>query len=148
MFEINEIEFKKLLEYLDKIFTEEKVEIDSNGMMGLHYYGLIFEDYFSDSVISTQYLDMNDYLYTEYELEYHDNKSLLEQYENIVEDKRCKVIEAFYNILYLSHYSCQQINVQSVLNRIKNFLSRLNFEIIEQEHIGVNIHQNNKLGEL
>lgn len=147
VFQINEIEFKKLLEYLDKIFTDEKVEIDFNGMMGLHYYGLIFEDYFSDSVISTQYLNMNDYLYTEYDIDYYDNKSLLEQYGNIVEDKRCKVIEAFYNILYLSHYSCHQINVQSILNKIKNFLSRLNFEIIEQEHIGVNIYQNNRVGE-
>ena len=52
---ITESAFKKLLEYLDNIFTKEKVEINSNGMMGLHYYGLIFEDYFSDSILSTQY---------------------------------------------------------------------------------------------
>lgn len=147
VFQISETEFKKILEYLDKIFTKEKVEIDSNGMMGLHYEGLIFEDYFLDSVISVQYLDMNDYLHTEYNLEYYDNKSLLAQYEHIVQEKRYKVIEAFYNILYLSHYSCLGIDVQSILNKIKNFLLRLNFEIIEQEHIGVNIYPNNKIGE-
>ncbi len=144
---MGEIEFKKLLEYLDKFFIEEKVEIDSKGMLGLHYYGLIFEDYFSASVISTQYLDMNDYLHAEYDLKYYDDKSLVEQYENIEKEKRCKVIEAFYNILYLSHYSYQEIDVQSILNRIKNFLSRLNFEITEQEYIGVQISQNNKIGE-
>lgn len=78
MFQISEIEFKKLLEYLDKIFTKEKVEINSNGMMGLHYYGLIFEDYFSDSIIAVQYLDINDYLHTEYGIKYCDSKGLLE----------------------------------------------------------------------
>lgn len=147
MFEINENEYKKLLEYLDRLFTKEKVEIDVNGLMGLHYYGLIFEDYFYDSVISVQYLDMNDYLCTEYELEYYDDKPLLEQYKSILQEKRCKVIEAFYNILYLSHYSYQEIDIHSILNKIKNFLLRLNFRVIEQENIGVNIYLNSKIGE-
>lgn len=146
-FKINEIEFRKLLEYLDNNFTKEKVEIDSNGLMGLHYYGLIFDDFFSDSVISTQYLDINDYISSEYKLEYYDDKSLLEQYQNIAQEKRCKVIEALYNILFLSHYTCKDINVQNILNKIKNFLVRQNFEINEQENIGVNIYKNNKMGE-
>lgn len=54
VFNITELAFKKLLEYLDSIFTKEKVEISSSGMMGLHYYGLVFEDYFSDSILSMQ----------------------------------------------------------------------------------------------
>lgn len=144
---ITESAFKKLLEYLDNIFTKEKVEINSNGMMGLHYYGLIFEDYFSDSILSTQYLDINDYFHSEYELEYSDDKSLVEQYGLIPQEKRCKVIESLYNILYLSHFGNKEINIQCVLNKIKNYLFRLNIEIIEQEHIGIQVYQNSKIGE-
>lgn len=144
---MNEKDFNKLLEYLDEIFIKEKVKIDSNGLMGLHYYGLIFEDYFCDSVITTQYLDINDYFNAEYNLNYCDDISLVEQYKNIIQVKRHKIIEAFYNILYLSHYKCNEIDVESVLNKIKNYLIRINFKVIEQEHIGVVINQNNKIGE-
>lgn len=144
---INELEFNKLLEYLDKYFTDEKVEIDSYGRMGVHYDGLVFEDFFSDSIISVDYLDINDYLQTKYGLEYQDDKSLQEQYGKILQGKRHKVIEAFYNILYLSHYSYKGMDLSNILNKIKNFLIRLNFEVLEQEHIGVTIAQNNKIGE-
>ena len=147
VFHISEIEFNKLLEYLEKQFTDEKVEIDSYGRMGIHYEGLIFEDYFSNSIISVEYLDINDYLHTEYGLEYQDDKNLQEQYGKISQEKRHKVIEAFYNILYLSHFSYKGIDTSYILNKVKNYLIRLNFEVVEQEHIGVTINQNNKIGE-
>lgn len=115
--------------------------------MGLHYDGLIFEDYFNDSIISTEYLDINDYLNTKYKIEYVDNKSLFDQYKDVVQKQRSDIIEAFYNILYLSHYSNQEIHVNGILNKIKNFLARLNFKVIEQEHVGVEIYLNNKIGE-
>lgn len=146
MIKINETNFIRLLEYLDKNFTKEKVEIDSNGIMGLHYYGLIFEEYFSDSVISVEYLDINDYLQSQYSIEYYDNRSLVDQYKDTVEENRCKIIEAFYNILYLSHYTYTGIDVKYILNKVKNFLSRYNYRVIEQEYIGVNIYLNNKIG--
>ena len=146
MIYINEIDYKKLLSYLDKYFTKEKVEIDSNGMMGSHYDGLIFEDYFSDCIISAEYLDIYDYLQSKYGIDYYDDKSLLEQYSEIQQEKRYEIIEAFYNILYLSHYNYVGVNVQNILNKVNNFLNRLNFRVLEQKHIGVTIQQNNKLG--
>ena len=147
VFIINDLAYKKLLEYLDNIFTKEKVEIDKNGMMGLHYYGLIFEDYFEDSILSAEYLDIYDYFHTQYSLDYNDNESLIEQYELISTEKRCKVIESLCNILYLSHHENNEINIQNILNKIKNYLLRLNVEVSEQENVGIQIYLNSKIGE-
>ena len=55
--------------------------------------------------------------------------------------------ESFYNILYLSHFENKEINIQYILNKIKNYLFRLNIEVLEQEHIGVQVYQNSKIGE-
>ncbi len=147
VFIINEKKYKKLLKYLDSIFTLEKVEINPNGLMGVHYYGLIFDYYFNDSVISVEYLDIKDYFQSKYNLQYCDTKSLQEQYGEILPQKRCMVIESVYNILYLSHYKCQEIDTYCILNKIKNYLSRINIDVVEQKHVGVCINENSKIGD-
>lgn len=72
--------FDKLLNYYDNQFTIEKVEIDSQGSMGMHYDGLNFDEYFEDSIMSIDYLDIEDYFNKEANVNYNDNQSLVYQY--------------------------------------------------------------------
>lgn len=45
----------KLFEYYDSIFFEEKVEIEQNGRMGMHYDGLNLDIYLENSVLDIDY---------------------------------------------------------------------------------------------
>ena len=51
----------KLFEYYDSIFFEEKVEIEQNGRMGMHYDGLNLDIYLENSVLDIDYLSIEDY---------------------------------------------------------------------------------------
>ena len=61
-----------ILKFLDKCLTVEKVEIDSRGMYGTHYEGLILDVYFEDSILSIDYLNIEDYFLTTINYNYKD----------------------------------------------------------------------------
>lgn len=120
----------KLFEYYDKIFFEERVEIDERGNMGVHYNGLVFDSYLNNSVLGIDYLSIEDYFETVANITYYETESLFNQYgkENI--ETKLKVISAILTLVFVSTYNSEMKD--SIIDRSKAFLKRFGLEVEEK----------------
>lgn len=112
----------QLLSFFDKEYIREKVEVDSNGMMGLHYDGLIFDECLENSLFQYDYLDIVDYFKTVAGVEYRDSMGLYEQYSDKTEIVKIKVIRAILSLLKITSYESE--HCEQVINKALKFLER------------------------
>ena len=136
--------FDKLLNYYDNQFTIEKVEIDSYGSMGMHYYGLNFDEYLEDSIMSIDYLDIEDYFSKEANANYVDDQSLVYQYSQKSSDEKLKIMEAILSLIVHSNYKKDLTN--KIYDKTNNYLKRANLEL-RNDNDYIKIINNKKVNE-
>ncbi len=118
--------FKKILNYLDKKYWENKTD-ETNW----NYYGLILDAHFENSVLSIDYLDICDYLDVNGNFSFVEDTGLAAQYNDISENKYLLLIQNLLNILHQSHLDKEQ-NV-NVITRVTKVLNRENIKTIIPE---------------
>ncbi|OSB19169.1 hypothetical protein B2H94_08705 [Clostridium sporogenes] len=121
----------KLFEYYDSIFFREKVEIDRYGKMGIHYDGLVFDEYLSNSILEIDYLSIEDYFDIVAEAKYCETESLFAQYSNLSIEKKLKVISAILSLINFSTYR-EEIK-DTLIKKSTAFLQRFGLEVTEDE---------------
>ena len=94
----------RLIQYIDKLFWEEKVHI-INGSMGDHYDGLTFDYYFDNSIYSIDYIDVYDYFIVRTAVAIEEEKKLWDQVKDLSIDKKVLVIESILNLLNKTTYN-------------------------------------------
>ena len=105
-----ETKLNKLFEYFDELFLEEKVEIDNSGRMGLHYDGLVLDEYLESSVLGIDYLSIEDYFDSKAQVKFYKGNSLFNQYSEEHLDTKLKVISAILSLVNISNYRANQKN--------------------------------------
>lgn len=118
----------RILEFLDKCLTIEKVEIDSYGRYGAHYDGLMLDEYFDSSILSIDYLDIEDYFLTTIKYNYKDYISFYSQNNDKEISFKIKLIQQILNILNLSKYADE--SGKKIVKKVERIL----------EQLGVTIH--------
>jgi tRNA A-37 threonylcarbamoyl transferase component Bud32 len=109
-------EFIKLLKYFDGILWDRKT-ID-----GWNYNGLILDAFFDMSILSIDYLNIYDYFSSNGVFSFVETEFLENQYLDVNEDKRIKVIENILNVYKYSTYDKNQSEM--VLSKVIKFLDR------------------------
>lgn len=124
-----ENKINQLLEYFDKNFSEERVEIDGWGNMGTHYIGLTFDDYLSDSIYDIEYLSVENYFDVEAGVPYKENLSLCQQYGKLDINLKIKVISCILNLINVS--SRNEEKKEYILRKSITFLNKFGLEVNE-----------------
>lgn len=127
--EVVEDKINQLLEYYDKVFIEEKCEIDEWGKMGTHYMGLTLDLYFSESIYDIDYLSIENYFDVEAGVPYKEDTSLCQQYGKLDMNSKIKVISCILNLIKASSRNAD--NKEYILNKSISFLKRFGLEIID-----------------
>lgn len=123
----------KLFEYYDSIFFEEKVEIEQNGRMGMHYDGLNLDIYLENSVLDIDYLSIEDYFETNANVKYNETNSLFNQYSNQSIEIKQKVIGAILTVVRSSTY--REEMKETIIKKSSSFLGRFGLELEEKDGI-------------
>ena len=118
--------FQKILSYLDKKYWNQKTT-ETNW----NYYGLILDYHFENSVLSIDYLDINDYFDVNGNFVFEEDKLLGEQYNSVSEEKCLQLIQNILNILHHSQFN-KEFN-SHVVTVIKN--------VLEREYVKVTLHE-------
>ncbi|MBP1924675.1 tRNA A-37 threonylcarbamoyl transferase component Bud32 [Sedimentibacter acidaminivorans] len=121
----------KLFEYYDTIFFDERVEIDRFGKMGMHYDGLMFDEYLSNSILDIDYLSIDDYFDKVADVKYYQTESLFSQYSNLDIEKKLKVISAILSLINFSSY--RETSKDTIIKKSKAFLQRFGLEVEEKD---------------
>lgn len=130
---MNKLEINKIFEYYDSIFLEERVEIDSQGRMGLHYDGLSLDYYFENSVLSIDYLSIKDYFDTVANVTYYETETLFKQYSDEKIENKIAVIEAILTLIHNSSYNSEM--TERVISKSEAFLKRFGLELVNNNGI-------------
>ncbi|ACB85100.1 protein kinase domain-containing protein [Natranaerobius thermophilus] len=100
---MNYTEYIKLLRYFDNYLWDKKV-----GETNYNYNGLILDAYFELSILSIDYLDIEDFFDCNGKFKYDETKLLSEQFKEVKNpDKKLKLIENILNIFNLSSYNTE-----------------------------------------
>ncbi|EOU1910549.1 hypothetical protein GZ981_000395 [Clostridium perfringens] len=119
--------YTRILNLLDKYLWEYKVS-----ETGFNYTGIILDYHFESSILSIDYIDIEDFFEENGELELKECTTLIEQYETLNTEKRLRLLENILSILNLSTNN-KEIN-QKLINRITNILKK-DFVRVEKEII-------------
>ncbi len=133
-------EFKKLLKYFDEALWTLKTSETT-----WKYNGLILDVYFENSVLSIDYLDIEDYFSTDDGFEYNETTLLLDQFLEVSEEKRLKVIEKVLNILKHTKEN-QEVSI-SIFDKVIRFLQRTQIKISNPPYGLLVLYENDKVGE-
>ncbi len=114
--------FIVILNYYNEYLWDRK--IDENGW---NYYGLILDYYFLNSVLSVDYLSLEDFFLSNGELSISETTCLVEQYEDVSEEQRLYVIQNILNILKFSTMNVEK-NIKTITATI-NSLKRKNIKV-------------------
>ena len=108
-----------------------------------YYSGLILDYYFDNSVLSVDYLNIEDY-FNEKQICYVEDKKLVEQLSSLDEEKYLIFIERILNILKFSKYD----NVCSgeMLKKSEAYLSRQGFIVFNQSTNPIEVKIDNEIG--
>ena len=115
-------DFVKLLKYFDSILWDRK-----STETGWNYNGLILDAYFDMSILSIDYLDIEDFFDSFSDLKFNETEYLYEQFKDINEDRRIKLIEGVLNIFKHSSYNNELSD--SVFGKAIGFLKRNDIEV-------------------
>lgn len=114
--------FKNILDFFDKNLYGNKVS-DT----GFFYSGLIIDDYFDNSILSIDFLNLNFYLEDIGDTEFDEKESFSNLYLNIAEDKRIILVEKILKIL--KHTSSNKEENQQIIEKVLGFLKNNNYTI-------------------
>jgi len=131
-------EYTKILSYFDKKFWDGKTT-----ETGWNYYGLILDAYFENSVLSIDYLDIEDYFQNNGGLSFVDDKFLEEQYAGVQSNKRLQILQCILNILKLSTIKKEQSN--QIIGVVTNVLNRFNVKVVNPETGPIDVFLNDIL---
>lgn len=115
-------EYKKILNYLNDELWDIKVT-DTNW----NYNGLILDRFFDMSVLSIDYLDLDDFFYSNGGFMFSEIEPLVNQYGDCEEEQRTKLIENILNILKQSTLDKKLSN--NILGKVIKFLERHDIKV-------------------
>lgn len=118
--------YMKVLNHFDKHFWERKTD-ETNW----NYYGLILDWYFDQSVLSIDYINIEDFFDCNGGFSYVDDTYLSEQYSNLPIKKCLQVLENILNIL--KHTSVNKEQNLHMVNIVTKVLLRDNVKVINPE---------------
>ncbi|MFR8734813.1 MAG: protein kinase domain-containing protein [Clostridium perfringens] len=132
--------YTRILNLLDKYLWEYKVS-----ETGFNYTGIILDYHFESSILSIDYIDIEDFFEENGELELKECTTLIEQYETLNTEKRLRLLENILSILNLSTNN-KEIN-KKLINRITNILKK-DFVRLEKERDNkIIVRQDDIIGE-
>lgn len=109
--------YTRILNLLNKYLWEYKVS-----ETGFNYNGIILDYYFESSILSVDYMDIDDFFEENGELELKECTTLTEQYETLTTEKRLRLLENILSILNLSTNDKEKN--QKLINRITDILKK------------------------
>ncbi|WP_101773810.1 protein kinase domain-containing protein [Peptostreptococcus faecalis] len=115
--------FHKILNYLDKQYWSGKTD-ETNW----NYYGLVFDYHFDSSILSVDYLDINDFFDLNGSFTFVEDKYLSEQYADLPETKYLLLIQNMLNILHHSKIDIEQN--EHIITTLINVLKRENVKVV------------------
>ena len=118
--------YNKILSFFDRQFWDRKTS-ETNW----NYFGLILDWYFDNSVLSIDYVDIDDYFQENGGFIFKDDKYLVEQFENVPESKRLLLLQNILNIL--KHSTVNKEENENIITIISNVLKRDNVKIVNPE---------------
>ena len=124
---LSEQNYTKILNHFDKHFWERKTD-EANWS----YYGLILDWYFDQSVLSIDYIDIEDFFDCNGGFSYWDSTYLSEQYSNLPIKKCLQVLENILNIL--KHTSVNKEQNLHMVKVVTKVLLRDNIKVINPEN--------------
>ncbi|MBD8591216.1 protein kinase family protein [Peribacillus simplex] len=119
--------YEKILSYFDQEFWDGKTT-ETNW----NYYGLILDWYFESSVLSIDYLDIADYFQDNGGFKFTDDINLIDQYKNVDENKRLKILGNILNIL--KHSKVNEEKCKLIIQKVSNVLKKNNIKIENPEY--------------
>lgn len=122
---LNQDKYEQILNFFDKNFWDTKAENT------WYYEGIILDWYFDSSVLSIDFLNVEDFFYENGGFNFVDNILFVEQFKNIENDKKLKLLENVLNIL--KHSKVNEEHCQLILKKLSNVLMRHNIKIINPE---------------
>lgn len=131
--------FRNILTFFDK-----KLYIEKFSDTGVRYIGLIIDDYFDNSVLSIDFLNLDYYLRDIGDITFDGRKNLLALYLNISTEKRILLIEKILKILKKTSYNKEEN--QQIIEMVLNFLKKNNYIIINNDST-LEILKNKFIGE-
>ncbi len=109
------VQFVKLLEFLDSFLWDYKVTITN-----YRYHGIILDRYFDNSILSIDYLDLEDYMQTNGGFKFNEEVPFVDQYSGLAKDKQLILLQNVMSILNCT--SLDKEEVEDKLNKIINFV--------------------------
>lgn len=109
--------YLKILEYLDKNLWDYKKD-----ETGFQYLGLTLDYYFEMSILSVDYLDIDDFFKENGDIDYVERKHLSHQFGDILDHKKLHLIGNIINIMKKSSYNKDESS--NVVNKLVSFLNR------------------------
>jgi len=118
--------YNKILSYFDKQFMDRKTN-----ETGWNYYGLILDWYFDNSILSIDYLSVEDYFNDNGGISFVEDKNLEDQFGSVPESKRFLLLQNILNIL--KHSKVNKEQSAYIILLISNVLKRYNVKVINPE---------------
>jgi serine/threonine protein kinase len=115
--------YTKILNYFDRQFWGGKTD-ETNW----HYYGIILDWYFDNSVFCIDYLDIADYLDSNGGFSFSETEPFSQQYAAIEGLKRLELIQAILNLIKASTVNTEQS--EHIITVITNVLARDTVKVI------------------
>lgn len=131
--------FENILDFFDKKLYGNKIS-----STGFRYTGIVLDDYFENSVLQCDHLNLKYYFLDIGIEEFDENKYFRELYLNIPEKKRISLVEKILLIVKKTSYNKEE-NIQ-ILNSIFTFLKRNNYEVLNNDS-ELKIFKNTLIGE-
>lgn len=119
-------EFEVLFKFLDNELVEEKYTD-----YGYSYYGLILDELFEDSILSIDYLSVEDYFIENGGFEYDDKVILSKKCANMSIDEQIKFIENILNII--KHTSLEKDKYTKMFIRVLNKIEGMDIRVFNPE---------------
>ncbi|MFJ2043977.1 protein kinase [Paenibacillus taichungensis] len=123
---LTEQNYIKILSYLDKHLWDGKTT-----QTNWNYYGLVLDWYFDNSVLSIDYLDINDFFDHNGGFMFVDSTHLSEQFGNLPTTKYLQVVENILNIL--KHSTVNKEQSEHMIELVTKVLKRDNVKVLNRE---------------
>lgn len=114
--------YTKILKYFDGQLWDRKYS-DT----GWNYDGLVLDSYFENSIMSIDYLDIEDYFRSNGGFSYEECELLAEQYGNLPKNKRMLLLQNILNVLNQSKANADQ--TRTMITRVTNVLRKNNVRV-------------------
>ncbi len=120
---LSDANYSKILGYFDRQFWDGKTD-ETNW----HYYGIILDWYFDNSVFCIDYLDVADYFDNNGGFSFSETETFTQQYANIEGAKRLELIQAVLNLIKASTVNTE--HSEHIITVITNVLGRDTVKVI------------------